>query len=570
MRLQSVRETQQGDSYILVVQSNAYGRYFFQASNGIYYFRLVVPRSLRKLYPHLPTEIRRSLRTSNRCEARWKALELFVRYSMELSLTESEIHNINDFFDFLNSKLLFDGSLPAELQDKLTVYLNDLKLRIAKDTGMLSIAQASTVAKDKLIALKDLVEATEDPYLACDYPKGDKILRDIVNTTHELLIRLKSLQGESLADILEETKQTSLPPPNKVETSEDYFTTVCKEFINERLAGNNWDIKTCNAYKTTFTLFEELIGNLPVSTINGAIYRTFKSQVLLIPRNHSKILVYRDKTLKQLVELKVPEEQRISVESANKHIGKMSSLLSWCKNQGYTSENPFSGSQIRINKSKIDNRQPFSIEDLNKLFDDPIYRSGKMRHSYYFWLPLIGLYSGARIQEICQLELSDIHEVDSILVFDINGSAPTKRLKTPSSKRLIPVHHDLIAIGFDRLLQRRKRAKDKQLFPELHKNASSREGQSQPASKWFGRYKTKHGFSLDGLKAFHSFRHTFIDELKYKNTPEHITAALAGHSHENITYGTYGGKTSIELLNEHLQKIEYKGFNRDLIKWIPK
>lgn len=554
----------------MVVQSNSYGRYFFQASNGIYYFRLVVPRSLRKQYPHLPTEIRRSLRTSNRYLARQKALELLVKYNMELALTESDIRNVNDFFDFLTSQLLYNGSLPPELQDKLTTHLNDLKLRIFKDTGMISIAEASTVAKDKLVALRALVESTKDPHLEFNYPKGDKILRDIVNTTHELLSSLRSLQGESLADILDGTAHNSTPSVSKIDTPGDYFTTVCEEFINERMTGNNWEIKTCNAYKTTFKLFEELIGNLPVSTINGVVCRTFKSQVLLIPRNHSKIKGYKDQTIKQLVELKVHEDKRISVESANKHIGRMSSLFNWCKDQGYVSENPFSGSQIRTKKSSIDNRQPFSIEDLNKLFNHRIYTDGKMTHSYYFWLPLIGLYSGARIQEICQLELSDIHEVDGILAFDINDNAPTKRLKNPNSKRLIPVHQDLIALGFDRLLKRRKQQKSNHLFPELHKSATGREGQSQPASKWFGRYKQVHGFPTDGVKAFHSFRHTFIDELKNRNTPEHITAALAGHSHENITYGTYGGRANIELLNEHLQKIEHKGFNKDLIKWNPK
>lgn len=489
---------------------------------------------------------------------------------MDLSLTEREIHTVNDFFDFLTSYLLYEGDLPHELQDKLTIYLDNLKTRNRNSLGQISIADANKVANDKILTLKALAESTVSPTLHDNYRQGDKILRSMVNTAHELLTDLKSIGGDSLADVLNAENNTNNTfPVNTPVITDHVFTMVYKEFINERMIGNNWDTKTRDAYQTTFNLFRELFGDISVETIKVKESRDFKSQIQLIPRNHAKVSAYRDKSVKQLVALDIPVNKRISVESANKHIARMSSFLNWCKQQGYVAENPFVGMQIRTTKSKLSNRNPFSIDDLNKLFNDAIYSSGKMKHSYYFWLPLIALYSGARIQEICQLELRDIRKVDDILVFDVNGNASTKRLKNLNSKRLIPVHQDLITLGFDRLLKRRTKQKQKHLFPELHIHASGREGQSQPASKWFGRYKAKHGFALDGIKAFHSFRHTFVEELKNKNTPEHITAALAGHNHENITYGTYGGKTLVEVLKLHIHLIEYRGFNKDKIKWFP-
>lgn len=387
----------------------------------------------------------------------------------------------------------------------------------------------------------------------------------ILENTDKLIDRLKHR-----ATLPTLNAQATAKPPAVTTANQYLFMDVCEKFITERISGDNWQKKTRDAYDVTFRLFKDIVGNVPIESINAAVCRTFKDKIQHLPKNHSKIARYRDQAVSKLVAQNIPVEQRISTESANKHILRITSLLHWCVQQSYVDKNYMAGMAVRIKKSTIDNRQPFNADDLNQLFSGPIYTDGKMRYSYYFWLPLIGLYSGARIQEICQLELADIYEIDGILVFDINDNSETKRLKTQTSRRIIPVHNDLIALGLNRLLARRKRQKDKQLFPELHKHASDREGQSQPASKWFARHKTKYGFATDGVKAFHSFRHTFIDELKGLNTPEHITASLAGHAHENITYGTYGGKDSVGKLNEYVQRIDYQGFDYNHIRWHPK
>jgi integrase len=553
----------------LVIHSRTYGRYYFQDKSGIFYFRVVTPLFLRDRFPNLQKELRRSLHTASIRKAKQQATRLYLTVTNEFVIALENLSTIEDALKYIPAAISIKTKLPNPLVDELR---NTYEEIISANKELVELRYLEDIADAERKILRSIGDGID---IICqmhfiddiDEKVAPSVINMMVEKTNKLINRLKreASQTPYHKGFNPETDPQILPV-----AQDDLFSDVCEKFIEERITGNNWEAKTRGAYESTFEIFKQIIGDIPVATIRAKECREFKSKVQLIPKNHSKMAAYRNKTIQQLLQKKVPVQKRISTESANKHIGRISSLLNWCTQQDYADKNPIAGMQIRTNKAKIDTRLPFDIDDLNILFDDPIYTEGKYKHSYHFWLPLIALYTGARIQEICQLQVSDIYELDGILVFDINDESPSKKLKNTNSKRIIPAHEDLKTLGFNLLLDRRQRHKQKYLFPELHQNTDQRDGQSQPASKWFARYKSKHGFKLDGVKAFHSFRHTFVNELKHSNTPEHITAALAGHTHESITYGTYGGKNAVELLNKHLQKIEYEGFNKQQIIWHPK
>ena len=60
-----------------------------------------------------------------------------------------------------------------------------------------------------------------------------------------------------------------------------------------------------------------------------------------------------------------------------------------------------------------------------------------------FWVPLIALFSGMRMNEICQLDVSDIRCVDGVDCFVItsrsNGGGADKKVKTSTSERFVPI-----------------------------------------------------------------------------------------------------------------------------------
>ncbi|MFO8087227.1 MAG: hypothetical protein R6T91_05385 [Bacteroidales bacterium] len=72
-------------------------------------------------------------------------------------------------------------------------------------------------------------------------------------------------------------------------------------------------------------------------------------------------------------------------------------------------------------------RKAFTTEDLIKIFNTNQYLNDKLKHRYQFWLPVIGLFSGMRIEEICQLHLEDIRLEQGIWVFDLFEKREDKR-----------------------------------------------------------------------------------------------------------------------------------------------
>lgn len=103
-----------------------------------------------------------------------------------------------------------------------------------------------------------------------------------------------------------------------------------------------------------------------------------------------------------------------------------------------------------------------------------------------FWVPLIGLFTGARSGEIIQLRVEDVREEHGVPHFDINDDGADKRLKTAHSKRTTPVHPVLVELGLLDHVERQKRQGEQRLFPEMKMGEDGY--YSSPHSKHFRRF----------------------------------------------------------------------------------
>ncbi len=89
-----------------------------------------------------------------------------------------------------------------------------------------------------------------------------------------------------------------------------------------------------------------------------------------------------------------------------------------------------------------------------------------------YWLPVIGLNTGARPREVCQLNPQcDWGKEGEVWYLDFNENKPdgkglTKSIRT-SYTRLVPLHPELVRLGLPAYLEKMKRAGADRLFPSF-------------------------------------------------------------------------------------------------------
>ena len=151
------------------------------------------------------------------------------------------------------------------------------------------------------------------------------------------------------------------------------------------------------------------------------------------------------------------------------------------------------------------------------------------------------------------MHLEDIRKVEGVLCFDINDK-PGHSLKNKSSKRVIPVHPELIRIGFVEYADSLRKTKNPLLFPGLAPVGAKH---SHYPSIWFGKLKRELGMP-SRTKVFHSFRHVMADKMRKVRAEDYLLKRMLGHEVGSVTHDTYGGDEDlVEPLNEVLQKVDF-------------
>lgn len=223
-------------------------------------------------------------------------------------------------------------------------------------------------------------------------------------------------------------------------------------------------------------------------------------------------------------------ERGQSALTASRKVGILKTLFSAGINYELLDANPAEDVRTQT-KQERKQRVAFSSDDLTRIFNSPIYTEGLLpkgggREAAY-WLPLLALYTGARVEELAQLLVRDVHYVEGLGHYlNITDEAEHAQLKNAASRRRVPVHPMLVACGFIDYVSRVKPAKF--LFPHLKPNPRGKYGGY--FSTFFSNWLRRHVGITDSRKVFHSFRHTFKDTCRKVGIEEAVHDALSGHT----------------------------------------
>ena len=322
----------------------------------------------------------------------------------------------------------------------------------------------------------------------------------------------------------------------------------CDKFIESR-PDRDFSARTINDYKDSNNFLLEAFGDIPIDSLSHQNGRDYVDLLKHLPANRKK--KYRNKTIRQLVELK--DAQLMSQRTISKHAERVSALFNWAIKQGYTSQNVFRGKLEPIRKiEKVEKH--FTTQEMDLILGDKLAEDSiAVNKPERYWATLISAYSGARLNEVCQLNVSDIQRSDDIWAINLNANSEDKSIKTEAGNRIIPLHPKLLDLGLLGYVKQIQSQNQEKLFPNLKKMKST--GYGTMISHWFARYLKRLGIKKKG-KNFHSFRHTVVNKPITKKVYEPFIKELIGHSHGSITMDVYGGRKTLDiLLNECVIKI---------------
>jgi integrase len=331
--------------------------------------------------------------------------------------------------------------------------------------------------------------------------------------------------------------------------------------------------KTKDKQDAQHRLFTEVIGAKTLLTsIDREKARKLLGTVKALPASATKR--FRNRRVEEIVRLAEARGLKpMSVVTANSYMSAFASLMDFAVKEHLIEKNPATSLRLPNDGIRRQNkRQPFSSSDLVEIFAAPLYtgclndgwgyaRPGPDRpRRGRFWVPLIALYSGMRLNEICQLSEDDIVVEDGTDIILIRSDEDgIKRVKTEAGHRFVPIHPELKRIGFMEYVAaiRSGHRPKVRLFPEL--TVASTGYISDNFSKWYANFLDKVGIK-DSRKNFHSFRHTFRDALREAEIPQDRVRELGGWSSRN-TEDDYGSGTRPSTLAREITKVSYPDVN---------
>lgn len=173
----------------------------------------------------------------------------------------------------------------------------------------------------------------------------------------------------------------------------------------------------------------------------------------------------------------------------------------------------------------------FTASDLEALFHSDAYNDNAFKKSSQYWLPLLGLYTGARIDEIASLQLSEVAELEGVWCYYMSSKEANGGGKNDFAPRWVPIHPKVLEAGFLTFWRSLRDEGHQRLFPEM--GSAARDGYSKRATVDFTEYRRSVGVGAmteRSTKTFHSFRSTLVSELKQRGVDGDMRRELVGHS----------------------------------------
>ena len=553
-----------------------------------YYFRIVVPKPLRTAFS-LQREIRRSLKTDSARLALKRARQYAARFEaafdrvLAVAGKDDYVPTDADYELYIN-EIEQAGSAgaweshPAEPAQKAVSALSDddwQKIEIQQRWN--AIAEVLTGNTTRAIpesqkVLADRVFAAGNGIPLTRFRKLLPMLLD------ELVLQQLNSAGATVAAPAPAPASAPIAPKPPSPTLYELWQLLREtdKRLNRKKSASAHADEQGHALRLTILSGNRPFGSLTLADINQLYLLTQQVKAL-----RGKKIPPPDSPIESI--LASQGDDLISGPTIEKMIIRLSVLHKFAFAKGYTEIEPTKTEAPSVNSEagRIARQdKPFSTQELHAIFSGYLYKGtdsgpANLVFPYQFWLPLLGIFTGGRLNELCQLETADItQELSSGIWFVRLVEEGSKSLKNDNSNRFIPIHDELIRIGFLDFVAQAQTEDRKNLFSD-GLTYQKIKGWGGIATTFFTRMpspSTTYGgyfYSIgirkrlpDGKpdgKKFHAFRHTFVDLLRNtSDEADRLIPAFTGHAAKNKNQSDdYGSGHSLSKLHRVLHTVQF-------------
>lgn len=367
----------------------------------------------------------------------------------------------------------------------------------------------------------------------------------------------------------------AVPPPAHVNGAPapqpvgPLFSELLPQVLKFGSDEKGWRGQTLAQSETSLHMFVEVCGDKPVSSYTRRDTGTFYDLLRELPALWSKDKRWRGKPLSQVVaDVKdKPEVERMTMKTIKRHFSALGVFFRYAKKRGLIeAENPAYGFDFPTTRDGRKARDVWSDEALKKLFASPIWtgrhptfrsKAGdQIIRDAFFWLPILALHHGNRLEEFAQLQRRDIGQEDGIWYFDLTDDAGRK-LKNQQSRRRVPMHPVMITLGFLDYVESTAPRPDGPIFPDLEPGGPDKRRGFTFTKRWT-EYRRNIGV-YDAAQDYHSFRHTVITKLAALNVSQDIRETIAGHAGSGVNAKVYrkGNRIPLNVLHDALSRLDW-------------
>lgn len=259
---------------------------------------------------------------------------------------------------------------------------------------------------------------------------------------------------------------------------------------------------TVAACGRALALYEKQTGNLPLSLLKRVHGIQFQDWLLTLP---------------------------CTSKTSHDRLVWVNALLGFaCRELKVIARNPWEGLEISFRTTY--KRRPWTADELNAFFNQDLYTAYKLPKNKKagadaaYWIPLLGLYTGARVGELAQLRVVDVEVSTASSMLSITDEGSEQTVKTAAGRRRVPIHPELIRLGFMDYVTAMHLNDGALLWPLLPTRKGKPGGYF---SQWFGECRKAQG--LGRYPDFHCMRHTVRTQLAEAGIAEAVIDTLIGH-----------------------------------------